>query len=111
MVHNENGREHEHGEHRHHEHKHDEEHRHADHEPGGENPVAPRTHRDSPYTHDGGQVGGGIGATHDGGVVGGAGRAGDREGTTPPDAHELGAGVDYSTGHNHHDDSAVPPQA
>jgi hypothetical protein len=98
MVHNENGREHEHGEHRHHEHKHDEEHRHADHEPGGENPVAPRTHRDSPYTHDGG-------------VVGGAGRAGDREGTTPPDAHELGAGVDYSTGHNHHDDSAVPPQA
>lgn len=63
-----------------------------------DNPQAEHEDR-SQYTHDGGQVGGGIGATHDGGVLGGAGREGDRDGSNPPDAPQPGAGVDYSTGH------------
>lgn len=64
-----------------------------------DNPLAEPTDRQSPYTHDGGVVGGGVGATHDGGVVGGAGREGDVGGSGPPDAQEPGAGVDYRTGH------------
>lgn len=69
--------------------------------PRPDNPQA--EHEDRPkYTHDGGQVGGGIGATHDGGVLGGAGREGDLDGSTPPNAHEPGAGVDYGTRHGYH---------